>query len=196
MQPIEHTLADGTRIQVRDIRPDDSDELAAAFARLSPQSRHRRFLGSINLTPALLHYLTDVDGVDHVAIVATRADADGNEVGIGVARFIRLRDQPAIAEAAITVADEMQGKGVGRALAGCLAELAIARGIEHFRGEILVDNAPIRELLREVGAVTTPIEAGRLAFDISLTGRERPFGDIARRLMRAAAAGDVGSRLP
>jgi len=196
MLPADCVLADGTKIHIRAVRPDDAEALRAGFENLSARSRYQRFLGGVgSLSPAMLDYLTNVDGVDHVAIAATRTSADLSELGIAHARFVRIRDRPTVAEAAITVADEMQGRGVGRAIADCLAQLAIARGIEHFRGEVLVDNEPCRQLLRDIGAEVTWAEDGRVAFDIALRRPDRRWPEVVRRVMRAAASGNVGSRL-
>ena len=53
------TLKDGTRMLVRPIVPEDKDLLVEGFARLSPQTRFRRFLGYMDkLRAPLLRYLT------------------------------------------------------------------------------------------------------------------------------------------
>jgi GNAT superfamily N-acetyltransferase len=206
----EHVLRDGTRIVVRHIRPDDAAALKDAFERLSPTSRYRRFLAGVSsLSEAQLRYLTDVDGEDHVAIVATQLDATGEprEFGLGVARFIRVAGEPRVAEAAITVADDVQRRGVGRALAMTLARAAVERGIDHFRGEILADNAAVRQLLEDVGATIVRNTDGNLVFDVALAGaphtetdaphtetdapetekpRQPSLDEVARRLLEAA----------
>src|SRR5207249_1225870 len=83
------------------IRPDDADELRRGFERLSPESRYRRFLSGVHqLSDEALRYLTHVDERDHLAIVVTRPRPDGSEEGLGVARFIRLRDEPTADEPA------------------------------------------------------------------------------------------------
>ena len=62
--------------------------MLAVFAGLSPLSRARRFLTGMTRLPALmLAALTDVDGCDHVAWVAS---VDGRPVGIG--RYARADD--------------------------------------------------------------------------------------------------------
>ena len=67
-------LKDGTAVRLRLIRPDDKDRLRAGFARLSPESRYLRFfVPKSTLTDAELVYLTETDGVDHVAIGASRS---------------------------------------------------------------------------------------------------------------------------
>ncbi len=185
----EHTLRDGSRVTVRPIRPEDAAELKRGFDRLSPASRYRRFLvGMSSLTDAQLRYLTNVDGEDHVALVATFHDGE-REIGLGVARFIRVPDEPHVAEAAITVTDDMQRRGVGRLLAVTLARAARERGIDRFRGELLADNAAARQLLEDVGARIVKDEGGNLTFDVALEEHPpQPSRDVvARRLLEAAS---------
>jgi GNAT superfamily N-acetyltransferase len=189
-----HVLHDGTPVVLRHVRPDDAGELRASFDRLSPTSRYRRFMAGVQeLSDEMVRYLTQVDGHDHVAIVATGALAGaGAERGLGIARFVRMKDDPTVAEAALTVIDDMQKKGLGRMLAIALARAALERGITHFRGEILADNAPVRALLDEVGATVRPVEEGSLVFDIELLPSEDDasprFEVVIGRLLRAVAS--------
>src|SRR5664280_1691911 len=94
-----HVLHDGTPVEIREIRADDGDRLRASHARLSPESRYRRFLGAKpTLSESDARYLVSVDGSDHVAYVATTT-VNGREGEIvAVARFIRLADAPSTAE--------------------------------------------------------------------------------------------------
>ncbi len=195
----EHVLADGTKITLRAIRPDDAEELHRCFARLSPRSRYQRFLGGVGeLSAAMIEYLTRVDGERHVAIVATTESHDlKSEVGLGVARFVRLQDEPGVAEAAITVVDDAQGRGIGRLLMRALATLAAERGVRVFRGEVLADNARMRHLLEAAGATTraaddrsAPLASGEtLVFDVPVQAPdgELPGENPLRRLLRAIA---------
>ncbi len=184
-----HTLRDGTHVVMRHIRPADAAELRRAFDRLSPESRYRRFFGGVpHLTDASLHYLTDVDGRDHVAIVAT---TDGNapetDVGLGVARFVRLPGEPTVAEAAVTVVDESQRKGLGRLLATKLAQAARERGIHTFRADVLADNEPMRAIMSEIGAIEREAGAGVVTYDIPLDATLSTPGPVDR-ILRAAAS--------
>ena len=43
----EHVLADGTRVILRHVRPEDAGEVRRGLERLSPQSRYRRFLSAV-----------------------------------------------------------------------------------------------------------------------------------------------------
>jgi len=190
----EHVLADGTRVVLRPIRPEDAPALREAFGHLSADSRYRRFFGAVSaLDDATLAYLTNVDGVDHFAVVAGIESPDLKaERGIGVARFVRLHDEPDVAEPAVTVIDEMQNKGVARILLATLADAAIERGIRHFRGEALATNEPVRALLAEGGAVLRREAGGTIVFDIALgpTSDAAPASSptLARFLREAASS--------
>ena len=64
-------LADGSRLRLRPLGCADRDRLAALFARLSPESRYRRFLSpKPALTARELVYLTDIDRFRHEAVAA------------------------------------------------------------------------------------------------------------------------------
>jgi RimJ/RimL family protein N-acetyltransferase len=140
-------LSDGTEVTIREIRADDKELLAAGHARLSERSRLGRFLASKpRLTSSDLRYLTEVDGVNHFAVVAIV----GSEIA-AVARWVRLIDDPQEAEAAVVVGDPLQGKGLGKILARELADAARARGIRRIRASIMSDNPPAMALMRVIG---------------------------------------------
>jgi GNAT superfamily N-acetyltransferase len=185
----KHTLRDGTHVVLRHIRPSDAAELRRAFDRLSPESRYRRFFGGVpQLTEASLHYLTEVDGRDHVAIVATTdAPESDSATGLGVARFVRLQDDPTVAEAAVTVVDDSHRKGLGRLLATKLAEAARERGIHTFRADVLADNEPMRAIMSEIGAIERETDAGVVTYDVPLDAAQSSPGPLDR-LLRAAAS--------
>jgi RimJ/RimL family protein N-acetyltransferase len=138
-------------IVFRHIRPDDKGRLAAGLARLSPESRQKRFLmPKPRFSSAELRYLTEVDGFDHVAIVAV--SATDPEVFYAVGRFVRLRDDPQTAEVAIVVADALQGQGLGRELGRRLADMARERGVTRFSATLLGDNVAAWRLFASISA--------------------------------------------
>jgi GNAT superfamily N-acetyltransferase len=179
-------LPDGTPVLVRPIRPDDKGLLRQGFDRLSPASRYRRFLAPIDeLSDAELRYLTEIDYVDHFAWAAVRADRPGE--GMGVARYIRLKDEPEVAEAAVTVIDEYQGKGLGTLLLALLGAAAVTAGIMTFRAYVLVGNVPMRDLLESLGARTEFDSPGVVRFDVPLDPEllpESPAGKVLRAVAR------------
>jgi RimJ/RimL family protein N-acetyltransferase len=139
--------SDGTQLYVRHVKPSDKDLIAKAWLHLSQQSQQRRFLAPKPvLTKGDLRYLTEIDGHNHVALIAVRLD-DPSRV-VAVARFVRLRDDAETAEIAVTVADAMQGKTVGKKLGVLLADEARGRGIRRFSASMLADNRPALRLMR------------------------------------------------
>src|SRR5207245_1114651 len=136
-------------------------------------------------------YLVNVDGTDHVALVATTTSPDmKTERGVGVARFIRLKDNPRVAEAAITVADDMQAKGIGAALAHELERAARACGIRSLRAEVLEANATMRAILENAHAKRLPVEEpGVVVYEMELEPEPAPLAErIMTKLLRAAAS--------
>ena len=144
--------AAGSEFPVRPVHPDDKWTLAAAFRRLSPQSRHNRFLvASDRLNGSQLAYLTELDFRDHVAWGAL----DGDEA-VGVARFIRLSDEPTGADVALTIVDSHQGRGIGPMLLRVLGVSARSLGIARFHFDVLAQNRPMITVLDRFGAEIEP----------------------------------------
>lgn len=147
------TLSDGTPAKVRPIRADGGPKLTQALRNLSPSARYQRFLHSKqSFSEKELEYLTQCDGVTHLALVLLITDERGQEIEpVAVARCIRDAQECSLAEVAITVADEWQGKGVGKFLFQALAEEALAVGITHWQALLLHSNAAAFKLLETVG---------------------------------------------
>jgi acetyltransferase len=142
-------LRSGRHVTIRPIRPDDGDALRAAYDQLSPASQYSRFLApKPHLSVAETRYLVDTDGADHQAYVATLPRRP--ETIIGVARFVRLPEEPQVAEIAVVVGDMYHGEGIATALLERLASAAIASGIVRFRATMLADNTRARALMRQV----------------------------------------------
>lgn len=142
-------LADGTRVVIRAIRPDDKLRLRAALDRLSPASNQSRFLTlKVGLSPTELRYLTELDGVNHDALVAV--DANDLDSLVAVGRWVRLAGDPQSAEVAVVVGDRHQGQGLGRRLGLLLADRARARGIRRFTATMLADNIAAHRLFAAI----------------------------------------------
>ena len=140
-------LTNGTVVRIRPIQPGDKVLLAEGLRHLSRESIRKRFLAAKpRFSMSELRYLTEVDGVAHIALVAV-LDADP-EVLVAVARSVRLPDRADTAEMAIVVGDPWQGLGLGRALALALADAATAARIRRFTATMLADNEPARRLMR------------------------------------------------
>lgn len=146
-------LPGGFLLQIRSIRPDDKAALAGAFRQLSGDSVHSRFLVyKKGLTEAELAYLTEVDFVHHVSLVATLPELEPEGI-VGVARYILINQEPAapVAEFALVVVDRYQALGIGTVLLKHLANIAREAGVRTFEAFILRENTHIRELFEHCG---------------------------------------------
>lgn len=149
-------LADNTLVFLREIRPNDKEQIAAGMRGLSQESVQRRFLGpKPYLSASELRYLTEVDGHDHYAIVAVSED----DRIVAVARFVRLED-PQTAEAAITVCDDLHGRGLGSLLARRLSDAARERGVERLTATISSQNRPALKLMAKIDERLTGAPVG------------------------------------
>jgi GNAT superfamily N-acetyltransferase len=185
-------LRDGTRVLLRPVEPDDKWRLADGLARLSPHSRYLRFHGDLGtFTDTQLAYLTEVDHHDHEAWAALDPD-DLDAPGLGVARYVRVADEPTVAEAAVTVLDEYQGRGLGTLLFRQLAASAIENGIRTFRNYVLAEQEDVLEVFDQLGAQRREVEPGVVQIDLALPddpallpvpGMRELFRELARGLL-------------
>jgi GNAT superfamily N-acetyltransferase len=143
-----YLLPDGRRLQFGPVTRASRPLIERAVAGLSPLTSYRRFFTvRYRLSDAELDALTNLDGVDRFAVGASIRNGPGVD-GVGVARFVRDRARRNVADLALLVVDAFQGRGVGQTLLARLAGAALARGIDTFRGMVLLDNAPMLRLLR------------------------------------------------
>ena len=146
-----HPLPDGEHAHLRFIRPEDAPRLQDLAHRLSGETVQRRFFGSRRvLYPEEAARLATVDYSTRLAIVAERPGQHGPEI-IGVARYDLRAGDPRSAELALLVEDRFQRSGLGRALLRALTEAARANGITRFVGEVLAENYPMLQFLRDAG---------------------------------------------
>lgn len=184
------SLADGTWAELRMVRPEDTALLRDGFERLSPRSRYQRFLSAKpRLSEQELRYLTEVDGERHLALGAVMRSPGGREVGLGVARFIRLAHAPELAEVAITVADDAQGKGLGRVLLERLVDAARERGVERFEFRVLAGNMPMYRLVQTLAPCEPEHDEDALCFRVPLGAPTRGGSDVLRSVLALAAQG-------
>jgi RimJ/RimL family protein N-acetyltransferase len=157
-----HTAA---LVHVRPIDSRDRDAFSAWFGRLSDESRRRRFLGpKPRLSARELTYLTEVDQVSHTALVAV----DGQGRLIGEARYATSKPGDRIADFAVTVADEWQGRGVGTRLAARLIEAARSNGMTGLTAMTLWDNTAAISLLHRLGFLRAGYDGDALEYELAL----------------------------
>lgn len=144
----EATLADGTRIAIRPMRPEDVALEQRFFDGLSERSRFQRFMQYLpELPPRMLERFTQLDYDRELALVALHASEF-----VAVGRYAPNRDGET-AEFALVVADAWQGRGIGRHLLQQLREQAREAGYKALYGNILQANREMLDLAQRLGFV-------------------------------------------
>jgi GNAT superfamily N-acetyltransferase len=181
-------LRDGSHVRVRQGHRSDRDLLLQGFERLSPESRYRRFLAPTpELTEGMVRYLTEIDHHDHEAMIAL--DERTGE-GVGVARYVRDADRPDMAELAVTVIDDWQGRGLGTLLLEVISARAREEGITTFTALMLAANEDMLELLKRLDPVRiVDREVGRVEIQVPIPAVG--LAPALRKLLRIAASADV-----
>jgi RimJ/RimL family protein N-acetyltransferase len=151
------TLRDGRRLEIRALTHDDRTDLIAAVARTSAESLRRRFfVPKTRFTDREMDFFSNVDFVNHVALVAVIEDDQTAIVGGG--RYIVVR--PGEAEIALAIVDHYQGRGIGTALIRHLVAIARAAGLTRLIAEVLAENLPMLRVFEQSGlAISTKREA-------------------------------------
>lgn len=180
-------LENGRRVIVRPVAPEDRQRLKEGLAKTSPASRYLRFLRSLEfLTETEAEYLTNLDYYDHFAWGAVDADQDG-QPGLGVARYVRDAEDPAVAEAAVMVVDEVQGMGIGTLLMRLLAESAMENGIDRFSALVSAENQAVLDALEGAGAELA-YDGSEVKVSVPLPFPSQLFsGSSLRETLRAVA---------
>lgn len=147
-------LRDGRSVTIRPVLPQDAVLQQAFVQALSPAASYRRFHGPVKELPeAMLRYMTEIDYVSHLALLATTIDAAQREIQVAEARWVRREppDATDVADFALVVADDWQRTGLGALLLGMLADSAAAKGIRRLSGDVLADNEAMCRLLKRSG---------------------------------------------
>ncbi len=160
------TLKDGTEIRLDSVGVCDKQCLMSGFEGLSGRSRYTRYHASIGKLPdSYLESLLQADNRDNVVVVALVADSDPLK-GVGLARYVRLEDEPNIAECSITITDDSQGKGLGALLLNYLLEHARFNNISTLRGYVLPGNKPMIRLFEKYNYSVQREGDGTLRYEV------------------------------
>ncbi len=186
-----HTLHDGTKVSVRPLRPSDRHLVAAGFDSLSEESRYRRFMTPTSrLTHRQLDYFTQLDQIDHFAWGVLGP----MERPVATARYVRLDGTPTIAELAVTVVDEFQGRGLGSFLVSATALAAHCNGIDLLRAHLLTDNHQMLAVLEGLGGTVTEVDGPTLVVDLVTAAAADVLDDEERQpLMRLIEAAPLAA---
>ncbi|HWE21102.1 MAG TPA: GNAT family N-acetyltransferase [Hyphomicrobiaceae bacterium] len=149
-------LGRGGRVLIRPVLPQDEDLTSAFFGRLPARARYDRFLAPVrDLSPELVKRFTNIDYASHLALVA-ETFTGGHETVVAEARYARTVGDASVAEFAVSVAEDWQGRGLASLLLAKLLCRATAAGIARVVGETLASNEKMLHLARKAGFAATP----------------------------------------
>lgn len=167
--------AGGGAVRLRPLAGDDRAALRTFFAALSESSRQWRFLARRPaLTEAELSWLLTLRTGRHWSWVAETV-GPGRRL-LGVAQGYRDKPEGTEAEIAVAVLDDVQGRGLGRALLAVIAAEARAVGLRGLYGYTLADNTRMLHYGQRRGARAIPATDGivELRFDPARLAAELP----------------------
>jgi RimJ/RimL family protein N-acetyltransferase len=165
-------LRDGTRALIRPIGPDDRERLNEGFEAASARSIFMRFLApQPHLSSTQLNYLTAVDQVRHVALIAVDPETGQS---FGTARYFRADESSDTAEFAVGVGDQWMRIGLGTALLRALTTRAREAGIARFTGIVHPDNSPVMGLIEKVAGPYETRVLGQGALELVVDLRRPP----------------------
>ena len=146
---MEETVRDGGAIVIRAIRPDDKERLREHARGLSPESVYHRFMVyKRELSDEDLRRFTELDFEQNVGIAAIRSE-EGREHIVGIGRYFRTSKERG--EAAFSVIDTHQGRGIGTLLLVHLSRIARHQGITEFEADVLGDNVHMLDVVAASG---------------------------------------------
>ena len=141
-------LADGTTMTIRPAAPGDYQAVLRLHEAMSPDNLYFRFFSASRVSAE--REARRVCRDDHpggAALLGLRGDDL-----VGVASY-ELTGDPAAAEIALAVADDMHRHGVATLLLEHLVSLARARGVKTLVADVLPDNYPVLHVLADTGLI-------------------------------------------
>jgi acyl-CoA hydrolase/GNAT superfamily N-acetyltransferase len=165
------TLRADLKILFRPIKPTDEAMMQELFYSLSEDSIYYRFFHRTQvMSHKKVQRFTTVDYQKDMAIVGV-VEEYGREKIIAVGRY-SLEPESNMAEAALLIQDDWQGRGIGTRLLKYLIQIAKSRKIAGFKAQVLADNkAPLHMAHKTGYTVETTLEDG--VFDISFKFQDR-----------------------
>ncbi|CBL46616.1 GCN5-related N-acetyltransferase [gamma proteobacterium HdN1] len=159
----EEPLRNGQTLRIRTLQESDREAIVEGIKRISTESSYFRFMSvRRQLSDEEIHYLTDVDFIHHVVLVAT-LDVDGQDTPVGGGRYI-ISDLPEGrgAEVAFIIEDPYHGLGIGTHLFQHMKKLAKASAVQFFFADVHEANKKMIDVFMHLDLPTTVHRDGSL----------------------------------
>ncbi len=162
------TLADGNRLLLRPIRPEDGPHFQELYTKLSPEDIRFRFLHPMkSIPPQLSARLTQIDYDRDMALVLVPIPNETEILGV-----VRISTSPNMekAEFAIVIRRDMTGQGLGPMLLKRIIDYTRSKKIGVIYGEVLSDNRSMLKLAEAFGfsRKTIPDDPGVMHVSLAL----------------------------
>jgi acetyltransferase len=177
---------DGILIGVRHLRYDDAVYLVGIFENMNADSRYQRYHQIVDHIHAgriwqEAETIAHMDAKKQDGLIAFADLPDNSNTPVGAARYVSSGDRRA--ETAVSIRDDMQGRGIGSELLGLLAEEARQNGIQQLVAELLNSNRGMMGVLKKLPyEITREIEGTYCVLTVHLDKfkegymrAERPF---------------------
>jgi RimJ/RimL family protein N-acetyltransferase len=138
-------------VLLRPVRISDEAPVKDFFYSLSDQSMYRRFMSvRTDMPHERLQQFVVIDYKREMVILAVLENENRQHTIIGIGQY-GIDESTHVAEVAIVVRDDMQGRGIGSELLSYLTMLAKRQGLLGFTAEVLVENQPMMHLFERGG---------------------------------------------
>jgi acetyltransferase len=171
----EVALADGRKVLLRPIRPEDEPQLQDMLARSSADDIRLRFFSPLKqLTHESAARLTQID-YDRAMTLVAEGREDGRPTMLGLVGIIADPDNDT-AEYGIMVRSDLKGQGLGYLLMTEILAYARARGLQRMVGDVLRENRTMLQMAAELGFTRSdvPEESGVVRVTIPLAAPADP----------------------
>lgn len=143
-------LPEGTAVTLRASRSDDGPLIQELVRGLSMQTRYQRFFYPLHeLTPDMLARFTHNAPTEAMTLLVVIREG-GRETAVAMAQYVADR-YPESGDLAVVVADQWQGRGLGKRLTQTLVCVAREAGIARLDGDVLAENEAMKRLMLKLG---------------------------------------------
>jgi acetyltransferase len=140
-------LADGRRVVIRPVRPEDEKAVVEFFSRVMEDDLRLRFFAPVRaFSHAFLARLTQIDYARAMAFIAFDASA----TMLGMVHLFADSSYRS-GEFAVIVRSDIKGQGLGWALMQLILDYARAEGLGSVTGQILRENTTMIKMCEELG---------------------------------------------
>ncbi|MGZ4328569.1 MAG: bifunctional acetate--CoA ligase family protein/GNAT family N-acetyltransferase [Solirubrobacteraceae bacterium] len=174
-------LRDGSTLRLQAPGPEDYEDIRDFYEQLSPQSKYFRFHG-IGRADLVARAAVESSGIDRVSLIARHAGRV-----IAACSYEGLRE-PGVAEIALAVADDEQGRGIGTRMLEQLAAIGSERGVRRLDAAVLAVNRVMLGVFRNAGFAVKRALFDELNVSVDITPAEAVVQRIDERDHFAALA--------